>query len=267
MSWLATAALAPLLWWQGRRVRRVAMRLPEAPGEREGIAGGGMDPAPAPDRAPLRLLVVGDSSAAGVGVDHQAEALAAPLADALARRLHRPVLWRLQARSGHRVHDLLAALQASSPAPAAEVMLVVAGVNDASAMARTGAWLRALDSLDATARERCGVRHVWHSALPPMGRFPLLPQPLRWVMGRHAARLDAALQAHVRGHPARRYAALPALPGESAGAVPAGWVAADGFHPGPLAYRAWALSLAEAMAAELGAGLPASDAAAPHCMQ
>lgn len=265
MSWLATAALAPLLWWQGRRVRRVAMRLPEAPGEREGVAGAGMDRAAAPGRAPLRLLVVGDSSAAGVGVDHQAEALAAPLADALARRLHRPVCWRLQARSGHRAHDLLAALRASSPAPAAEVMLVVVGVNDASAMARTRAWRRALESLDATARARCGVHHVWHSALPPMGRFPLLPEPLRWVMGRHAARLDAALQAHVRSHPARHYAALPALPG--AGAVPAGWVAADGFHPGPLAYRAWALSLAEAMAAELGAGLPASDAAAPHCMQ
>ncbi|WP_374675632.1 SGNH/GDSL hydrolase family protein [Ideonella sp.] len=264
MSWLATAALAPLLWWQGRRVRRVAMRLPEAQGGREGIAGAGTGAAAA---APWRLLVVGDSSAAGVGVDHQAVALAAPLAEALSHRLHRPVHWRLQARSGHRAHDLLATLRTVSPAPAADLMLVVAGVNDASALTPTRTWLAALQALHDTARDRCGVRQVWHSALPPMGRFPLLPQPLRWVMGRHAARLDAALQAHVRGHAARRYVPLPAVPAASAGDVPAGWVAADGFHPGPLAYRAWALSLAEAMAAELGTAPVPSDAAAPHCMQ
>lgn len=263
MSWLATVTLAPLLWWQGRRVREVAVRLPEAQGPREGRAA-------APGDAvahPVRLLVLGDSSAAGVGVADQSDALAAPLAHALAERVGRPVHWCLHARSGHRAQDLLAALRSEPALPAADVILLVVGVNDASAIVRTRAWLRTLDALDATARERCGARHVWHSALPPMGRFPLLPQPLRWVMGCHAARLDAALQAHVRGHPARRYAALPAWPGESAGAVPAGWVAADGFHPGPLAYRAWVLSLAEAMAAELGAALTASDAAAPHCMQ
>ncbi|KAB0649370.1 SGNH/GDSL hydrolase family protein, partial [Burkholderia diffusa] len=56
---LATAALGPLLLMQGRRVRRVTPRLAEAAGPRDGTAG---------DGPPLRVLVLGDSAAAGVGV-------------------------------------------------------------------------------------------------------------------------------------------------------------------------------------------------------
>src|SRR5918998_1273279 len=68
---LALLALAPLLVAQGRRVRRTTPRLPEAPGDREGVTGAG----PA-----LRLLVVGDSAAAGAGARDARGALGAPAA-------------------------------------------------------------------------------------------------------------------------------------------------------------------------------------------
>ena len=69
----AALPCAPLLLWQGRRVRRDTPKLPEAEGPRDGIAG-----ADRPGR-PLRLLIVGDSSAAGVGASVQDEALAGRL--------------------------------------------------------------------------------------------------------------------------------------------------------------------------------------------
>jgi lysophospholipase L1-like esterase len=89
-----------------------------------------------------------------------------------------------------------------------------------------------------------------------MGRFPLLPQPLRWVMGREAARLDRALADHLRGRLDRRLAPLPT---SAPGVLSAGWIADDGFHPGPLGYRAWVAALAEA--------LSSSPPATPHCGQ
>ena len=72
LSWLPILALAPLLFAQGVYVRRVTPRLPEAPGERSGVSGGG----PA-----LKLLILGDSAAAGVGASSQATALAGRLAE------------------------------------------------------------------------------------------------------------------------------------------------------------------------------------------
>jgi len=241
MSLPAKLALAPLLVWQGRRVRRSAQRLPEASGPREGVAGSGTgEPC-------LRLLVVGDSSAAGVGVSNQHQALAEPLARALARRLDGLVAWQLIATTGHRAADAVAALRDASPLAPADVMLAVLGVNDAVAMSPAGPWLAALDALHACASKRAGVRMSWHTALPPMGRFPLLPQPLRWVMGIEAERLDRALGRHLQGRMDRRLATLPPTP---TGTLPPGWVAEDGFHPGPQGYRRWAEALADQMAAE-----------------
>ncbi|HEX3139841.1 MAG TPA: SGNH/GDSL hydrolase family protein, partial [Rhizobacter sp.] len=52
--WLLTLtkiALLPVLLWQGRQVRRSALRLPEAEGPREGVAGSG--------KVCLRVLIVG----------------------------------------------------------------------------------------------------------------------------------------------------------------------------------------------------------------
>ncbi len=240
MSWPAKLALAPLLVWQGRRVRGGALRLPEAAGPREGVAGGSGEPG-------LRLLVVGDSSAAGVGVTRQEQALAALLARALSRRLDQSVAWRLLATTGHRAADALQALRAEQRLPPADVLLAVLGVNDAVALSQATPWLRTLDALHDTAVRRAGVRQTWHTGLPPMGRFPLLPQPLRWVMGREAARLDGALARHLAGHADRRLAVLPPAP---EGNLPAGWIAADGFHPGPEGYRRWAEALANQMAAD-----------------
>ena len=71
---LVTAILSPLLI-QALLLRKHALRLPEATGARQGSSGEG---------APLRVLIIGDSSAAGVGVSTQHDALAGQLAIALA---------------------------------------------------------------------------------------------------------------------------------------------------------------------------------------
>jgi lysophospholipase L1-like esterase len=249
MSWPVKLALAPLLVWQGRRVRGRALRLPEASGSREGVAIDAFASATgvAHGRPRLRLLVVGDSSAAGVGVATQGQALAQPLARALAGRLGAPVAWQLLAATGHRAADALAALRAAPTLAPADVMVAVLGVNDAVALAGVRPWLAVLDALHACAAERAGVCLTWHSGLPPMGRFPLLPQPLRWVLGQEAARLDRALAHHVAGRADRRLAPLPPAP---SGRAPIGWMAEDGYHPGPVGYRHWAESLATLIAAD-----------------
>lgn len=234
---LLKLALGPLLLWQGRQVRRVAMKLPEAAGPRQGVAGEG-----APK---CRLLVVGDSSAAGVGVEDQQQALAAPLAAALGYRLGVAVGWQLLATTGHTAADALQALKEATDLQQADVMVTALGVNDAVAQVRPASFLKRLDALHMLARQSVGVRYTLYSGLPPVSEFPLLPQPLRAMLGRDARRLDLALSRHVDGRADQAYAPLPVPP--ASGNV-ADWIAVDGFHPGPLAYRAWAEALATRLA-------------------
>lgn len=63
MGFLACAApLAPRLQWQGRAARRETPHLAEPGGTRAASFDAGV---------PLRLLLLGDSAAAGIGAPHQ----------------------------------------------------------------------------------------------------------------------------------------------------------------------------------------------------
>ena len=92
MSLTLKLALSPLLVLQAVRTRSRVPRLPEAAGARAGAHGEG--------DARLRLLIAGDSSAAGVGVATQDDALAGQLLPLLAQRCAARVHWVLQARTG-----------------------------------------------------------------------------------------------------------------------------------------------------------------------
>lgn len=222
---LARAPLAPILIAQALAVRRRAQMLPEPPGPREGSAGSG---------PPLHLLILGDSSAAGVGASSQAAGLSGQLVERLAAR-HR-VTWRLEAAIGATTADTLARL-AALPPMRFDLAVTALGVNDVTRMVPTARWLRRQVALLDLLTARFGVAQVLVTGVPPMGRLPLLPQPLRWILGAQAARLDAGL----RGLLAARAGAVHVsvdFPADPAMA------AADGFHPSPRAYTLWAAELA-----------------------
>lgn len=250
--WLFNAAklaLAPLLLWQGRRVRRLTVRLPEAEGPREGVAGTG--------KVCLRVLIVGDSSAAGVGAKNQIQALAGRLSEALALRLGGSVVWQLIARSGDTTAQSLEAVRTLSLHPA-DVMVTALGLNDVVAQVPPRRWLARLDRLDRTVTKRAGVKHIVHSGIPPLHAFPLLPNPLRWVLGVDALRYNSQLAAWVKRTPDRWWLPLPMEDDEPFVPDTSVLMAEDGFHPGPALYALWAEQLAGMISREIVPRLPAT---------
>ena len=225
---LLRTLLAPVLLVQGARLFKTIPRLPEPSGDREGSRGTG---------TPLRLLVVGDSSGAGVGVATQDEALLGQTVRRLAER--REVRFRLVARHGSTLPRTLSHLRKQKPAPF-DVALVALGLNDIIEGRDQRAWMGAYHDLVALLRERFGVRHVVASGLPPVGAFPAVPNPLRWVLGRQARRYDEMLKAWADGEPGVTYIDFETVPGDPLHGVPMPAVMADdGFHPGPRIYAEW----------------------------
>jgi lysophospholipase L1-like esterase len=225
LSWLPALALSPLLLAQGVYVRRVTPRLPEAPGSRSGVAGGGPS---------LKLLILGDSAAAGVGAASQATALAGRLVDELMADF--TVNWRLCAESGVTTRDLIARL-AGVAGGRFDVAIVSIGVNDVITGGRTRQWTAALASLLDLLESAFGVRHALLSALPPMHRFTALPQPLRWCVGLRARRFNDELL-RFAGRDGRCAVVALDYPRDPS------YLAPDGFHPGEPAYRHWAAAVA-----------------------
>ena len=221
MSPALKLVLAPVLVAQAVATRRRAPVLPEPAGPREGRLGRGGNA--------LRVLIAGDSSAAGVGVAHQEQALAGHLSRTLHSRVARPVHWTLRAQSGlttRQVHELLRA----RATPRAQIAVVVTGVNDVIELVPTRRAVAHRAALADWLLAERGVAHVVFAPLPPVHQFPLLPQPLRRVMGDDARRHDEAMA---------RWAATRS----DVSHVPIGMdlgpdvMAHDGFHPGEPVYR------------------------------
>jgi lysophospholipase L1-like esterase len=233
MTTLAKLALGPLLLAQARAARARAIPLPEAAGPREGELEG--------EGRPISLLFVGDSSAAGVGVAHLDAAFVGHLTRGLHRLTGRHLRWRVAARSGvsaDHALSLLDTLDAEAPGTQAALAIVLLGVNDIIEQIPPHRALLGRRVLLDRLRARHGVRHAVFTPLPPMHEFPLLPNPLRAVVGRDARRLDAAVDRWVA---ARDDASHPPIDMRLGPEV----MAADGFHPGEPVYRVCGEAVAE----------------------
>ena len=227
------AALSPLMR-QARRVRKRMPSLPEALGERSGLEGAG----DVPDL--VRLLVVGDSTAAGVGVTSMRDALPPQLAAIVAVRRGCTVAWTVSARTG-----ATASVTAEELVPAApieqDIAVVLVGVNDVLKMTPRQTWRASMERLVGALEKhlRPGGQIVL-SGLPNLWQFRAFPQPLRAVLAWHGRALDREVRQIARRRLGVMHVAMP----------PVSWpelFAEDGFHPNAAAYRALAAHFAAAL--------------------
>jgi lysophospholipase L1-like esterase len=218
---LRTITLAPVIVPQGLWTNLRVPTLPEPPGARQGSTGEG---------TLLKLLIVGDSAAAGVGVARQDDALLGQVVTRLAERYR--VHFDLQARTGFTTADILRRLDEMAPQEF-DVVLTSLGVNDVLALTGRATWLARQAQLRRVLREKFGARLLILSGLPPVHSFPALPQPLRWHLGSRATEFNDHLAEAVTAEPDVRLVNLRFE-------ADAGMMASDGFHPGPPIYSEWA---------------------------
>ena len=253
-GFLSKLVLSPVLIVQALLVIKRALRLPEASGARAGILGDGPS---------LRVLIVGDSSAAGVGVSHQDDALAGQLTTALAQDF--TLTWRLLAQTGATTASTLKTLDGAALDPC-DIIVTALGVNDIARSVPLRRWRRQQRQLRETLRVRTGARHIYVTGIPPIGEFPLLPQPLRWVLGRNARRAGELLQADLEMEADATYVTLPH------DMLTPALMAEDGYHPGPEIYALWGTQMASRILSDwpeissdaVGLSAAASPRQSPH---
>ena len=227
IRWLLLTLLCwPLLLWQGKRARQRALRLPEALGRRSGMQGNG---------EPLRLLICGDSAAAGVGISQQQHAFSGKLVELLARQYQ--VNWQLAAKTGvdcaglnHLLHQLYAH---SNAVYRLDLVVVAIGVNDVTALHSKAEFRRQIRILLERLATDFTDPQVLFCAIPPIQRFTALPSPLNYWLGLKARMLNQALTSELQNWPKAQlvYSNL---------ALTDNMLAADGFHPSELGSKKWA---------------------------
>ncbi|CAM4073891.1 SGNH/GDSL hydrolase family protein [Psychrobacter arenosus] len=236
----------PLYIHQGKQMKRTAMRLPEATGERHGSVMLNGAATKAIDRT-LNLMIVGDSAAAGVGTDTQEQALGGQLvanlqASAVLQAQFSQIDWALHATSGHTSFDSLRRLYLlKPPATPVDIMIVNVGVNDTTKGVSPKRWRMQIEEIIAVAKRKFGAKHIIFPCLPPMAQMPALPKPLNGFMGAKAAGLDKSLQRVCEQYDEVTYAPIDFTQADFDAKE---MFASDGLHPNTKAYAYWATELA-----------------------
>ena len=228
---LSLLVLGPVFVVQGKYVRRVTPELPEPKGQRSGEwVEDGHEP-----EEKLRLLIAGDSAAAGVGVDQQGHALSGRLTEAVAQT--HALDWKLLAQTGDKSEDLLAKLE-SEPPGQFDVVVISIGVNDVTKLVSVKTWLANLRNIVDVLQNKFGAQRIYFSSIPPMHLFPALPQPLRWWLGTRARQLNHLMRDFAADCDACVFVDTPFE-------LDVEHMAEDGFHPGAPVYKVWGEHVAE----------------------
>ncbi|RZG70663.1 SGNH/GDSL hydrolase family protein [Acinetobacter wuhouensis] len=224
---ISTVALIPALLIQGYHVKKNTLRLPEAIGIRYGKVGQGK---------PLSILILGDSAAAGVGVETQSDALLGAVLDELKQDFE--ITYLLEAKTGDTTLQVIERTQLLE-SHNFDVVITSVGVNDVTKLSSPKKWILQQQNFYKEIEIKFTPKLILVTGVPPMNLFPALPNPLGWLFGQYSSEMNQKLAQFVKSKSNYQLiqfdlAHFKALNLE---------MAEDGFHPSKEIYQLWASEL------------------------
>lgn len=246
---LAALPVSPVLMLQGKRVRARIPELPEAGGPQRGITGRG--------GRPLRLLTLGESTIAGVGVANHEEGFTGCLAAFLHQAAGRPVEWQVLAKSGYTARKALRHLAPLLPSEPLDLIVVGLGGNDTFELTSPRRWRSDMIKLVQAIRDKQPGAAILINNLPPVGQFPAFPRSLQLALGslvrlHGLAILDIPMLFENVYYHSRPIDLEEWRERAPAGAGPETFFS-DGVHPSELTYRLWAEEMGAFLLSKPGA--------------
>ena len=221
---LLTIGLIPSLLIQGYRVKKNTPRLPEANRIRKGQIGGGK---------PLSILILGDSAAAGVGVNNQEDALLGSILSELHQDFE--ITYQLEAKTGDTTLQVLERTKILDHNNF-DVVITSVGVNDVTKLISPNKWMEHQQRFYNEIESKFSPKLVLVTGVPPMNLFPALPNPLGWLFGQYSSEMNKKLKNFVDMKNNYQLVQFDLANFKALNLQ----MAEDGFHPSKDIYQIWA---------------------------
>ncbi|EAT10978.1 SGNH/GDSL hydrolase family protein [Bermanella marisrubri] len=230
LFWFKYALLLPTIVLQGKRLKQNSVRLPEADGARHYHFS----------EHGIELKHIGESTVAGVGVEHMKQGLTMQTVSALQNipdiypsnidiyGVNGIALKPLLLQS----HNWLNTKSTSSPC-----YIVTLGVNDTTGLTSIFDWSEGLMELIQRVRGQAKNAKIIFTHVPDMKRFPALPWPLNQFLGDRSALLDKALRRICETNECHYV--------EADIKIEEAYMAEDGYHPNAKGYERWGKKIAD----------------------
>lgn len=160
----------PLMIFQGTRLRKT-LHFPAEPSDTSGEYGH--------DGQKFKVLLIGESSIAGVGASSHADGLAGMFARELAAHYDWQVQWEVVAKSGYTAHKVNTKLLKHIKSEHADLILIGLGANDALGWSSPNKWATDITQILDQLQQRFPSIPILFMNLPPLRFFPALPPLIR----------------------------------------------------------------------------------------
>jgi len=224
----ALLPVAPLLYLQGQITRWKVGLLPEAQGP-AGVSGNG-----AGDE--VKLLVLGESTVAGLGARTHELALGGQFAKGIHERTGKTVRWTVIGRNGVTARRTIDELWPLVPEERFDYVLLGIGGNDVIKLSSPKKWRRDMLELLGLVRNANPDAAVFITNCPMIIHSPAVPQPIKGILWRLSRMHNANILEFTAGMERVYYYPQPAD-------VDFNGFWADGIHPSEQGYRDWAAAM------------------------
>ncbi|MBT8221306.1 MAG: SGNH/GDSL hydrolase family protein [Bacteroidia bacterium] len=183
---LKTVPVLPILYLQGKQIRRNIPDLPEATGTEGFVEVAGS--------TPIRLLTIGESTIAGIGVSTHEDGFTGALAREIAQIHGVSVQWKVCAQSGINARDAGSELIPRLKETTADLIVIGLGGNDAFEFNTPWRWRRDIHQLVTAVKDIFKTTPIFFTNMPPIRNFPAFTPLLQNVLGGHVELLGEELR-------------------------------------------------------------------------
>jgi lysophospholipase L1-like esterase len=228
--------LLPLLYFQGKKIKATVPRLPEAQGT-DGLAS-------TDAVRTIRMITIGESTIAGVGVETHEIGFTGTLANQLATKLKVSVNWKVYAKSGYTAKKVTERLIPTITDTNLDLIVIGLGGNDAFALNSPSQWGKDIEELIAALKKKFLNVPIAFTNMPPIKEFPAFTSTMKFVLGNLVELLGEKLEEIVTKQANVYY--------QSQNITLKDWIVrmninstekdffSDGVHPSKLTYQNWA---------------------------
>ncbi|ADV50112.1 lipolytic protein G-D-S-L family [Cellulophaga algicola DSM 14237] len=233
---IITIPLLPLLYFQGKKIKKNVPRLPEARGPK-GITS-------IASKKVLRMLTIGESTIAGVGVATHQEGFTGNLANELAIALQTNIEWKVYAKSGYTAKQVCDKIIGTITEKSIDIIVIGLGGNDAFELNSPKKWNRDIRTLIKSIQLKFKGVPVVFTNMPPIKEFPAFTALIKFIIGNLVTILGNELEKVVKNFDNVYYYTRPVSSVDLINRynlnIHSSNFFSDGVHPSKTTYQIWA---------------------------
>lgn len=186
---LLSIPLLPIMYFQGKKIRSSVPKLDEATGI-SGSSGNNQTRV-------LRMITIGESTVAGVGVATHEEGFTGTLAKTLSEELQATVKWKVYAKSGYTAKRVTYKIIPTIEETDLDLIVIGLGGNDSFKLNSPGNWRSQMEHLIDTIQTKFPEVPICFMNMPPIKEFPAFTSLIKFTVGNLVEILGTELQALV----------------------------------------------------------------------